>query len=106
MVDSYCTDKPSVWCKLDVSILHSLILDKLLGIDEEALASQKYVDYVKGDPELAVKLMKEKEYQFTFFLNPTKIKEVLDVADAGATMPQKSTFFYPKLSSGLVMYRF
>ena len=48
----------------------------------------------------------EKEYQFTFFLNPTKIQEVLDVADAGATMPQKSTFFYPKLISGLVMYKF
>ena len=106
IIDSFAKDKPLVWKKLDVAILHSLILDKLLGIDEEALSSQKYVDYVKGDPELAVKLMKEKDYQFTFFLNPTKIQEVLDVADAGATMPQKSTFFYPKLISGLVMYKF
>ena len=92
--------------KLDVSILHSLILEKLLGIDAEALKTQKYVDYVKGDPEDALKLMNEKDYQIALFLNPTKINEVLDVADAGETMPQKSTFFYPKLISGLVMYKF
>lgn len=92
--------------KLDVSILHSLILDKLLGIDDEALKSQKYVDYVKGDPEDAIKALNEKDYQAAFFLNPTKINEVLEVADAGETMPQKSTFFYPKLISGLVMYKF
>ena len=98
--------KGNVSKKLDVSILHSLILDKLLGIDAEALASQKYVDYVKGDPEDAIKALKEKERQIAFFLNPTKINEVLEVADAGETMPQKSTFFYPKLVSGLVMYKF
>ena len=92
--------------RLDVSILHNLILDKLLGIDAEALASQKYVDYVKGDPEDAIKALKEKDYQIALFLNPTKINEVLEVADAGETMPQKSTFFYPKLVSGLVMYKF
>ncbi|MBW2984431.1 DUF1015 domain-containing protein [Candidatus Woesearchaeota archaeon] len=92
--------------RLDVSILHDLILGKLLGIDAEALASQKYVDYVKGDPEDAIKALKEKDYQLAFFLNPTKINEVLEVADAGETMPQKSTFFYPKLISGLVMYKF
>ncbi|MBW2980052.1 DUF1015 domain-containing protein [Candidatus Woesearchaeota archaeon] len=92
--------------RLDVSILHDLILDKLLGIDAEALKSQKYADYVKGEPEDAIKALKEKDYQLAFFLNPTKINEVLEVADAGATMPQKSTFFYPKLVSGLVMYKF
>jgi uncharacterized protein (DUF1015 family) len=49
--------------------------------------------------------VKDGKYQIAFFLNPTKIEQVVAVADKYEKMPQKSTFFYPKLLTGLVMYK-
>ena len=46
------------------------------------------------------------EAQVGFIMNPTRVDQVLDVADAGQVMPQKSTFFYPKIASGLVINPF
>src|SRR3990172_2701285 len=90
------------WKKLDVTILHTLLIDKVLGISEKNLAEQKNITYtISGDE--AIKDVKAGKYQIALFLNPTKIEEVKDVATAGEKMPQKSTFFYPKLITGLVM---
>ncbi len=90
------------WKKLDVTILHTLLIDKVLGISEKNLAEQKNITYtISGDE--AIKDVKAGKYQIALFLNPTKIEEVKDVAAAGEKMPQKSTFFYPKLITGLVM---
>ena len=90
------------WKKLDVTILHTLLIEKVLGISEKNLAEQKNITYtISGDE--AIKDVKAGKYQIALFLNPTKIEEVKDVAAAGEKMPQKSTFFYPKLITGLVM---
>ena len=90
------------WKKLDVTILHTLLIEKVLGISEKNLAEQKNITYtISGDE--AIKDVKAGKYQIALFLNPTKIEEVKDVATAGEKMPQKSTFFYPKLLTGLVM---
>ncbi len=90
------------WKKLDVTILHTLLIDKVLGISEKNLTEQKNITYtISGDE--AIKDVKAGKYQIALFLNPTKIEEVKDVAAAGEKMPQKSTFFYPKLITGLVM---
>jgi len=90
------------WKKLDVTILHTLLIEKVLGISEKNLAEQKNITYtISGDE--AIKDVKAGKYQIALFLNPTKIEEVKDVATAGEKMPQKSTFFYPKLITGLVM---
>lgn len=89
------------WKALDVAILHKAILEKYLGIDEEMLARATHLDYTHTAEE-AVKLMDEGRGQIAFLLNPTRVEEVLAVADAGEPMPQKSTDFYPKLLSGLV----
>ncbi len=90
------------WKKLDVTILHTLLIDKVLRISEKSLAEQKNITYtISGDE--AIKDVKAGKYQIALFLNPTKIEEVKDVAASGEKMPQKSTFFYPKLLSGLVM---
>lgn len=90
------------WKKLDVTILHTLLIDKVLRISEKNLAEQKNITYtISGDE--AIKDVKAGKYQIALFLNPTKIEEVKDVATAGEKMPQKSTFFYPKLITGLVM---
>jgi len=90
------------WKKLDVTILHTLLIEKVLGVSEKNLAEQKNITYTISEDE-AIKDVKAGKYQIALFLNPTKIEEVKDVAAAGEKMPQKSTFFYPKLITGLVM---
>lgn len=94
-------DHPLAWKRLDVTILHKAIIERVLGIDEEALARQTNVEYTHTDKE-AVALVEEGKGQAAFLLNPTRVEEVLAIADLGVSMPQKSTDFYPKLLSGLV----
>jgi len=93
--------QPLAWKKLDVAILHKALLERYLGIDEEALAKQTYLEYAHTAEE-AVELVDKGQGQAAFLLNPTQVEEVLAIADLGETMPQKSTDFYPKLLSGLV----
>lgn len=90
------------YAELDVSILHKLILEKYLGIDEKALAAKTNLDYIRYR-EQALKALAEKDYQAAFILNSTSVKEVKEIADLGEKMPQKSTDFYPKLLTGLVI---
>lgn len=93
---------PDVFKGLDVTVLHSLILTKLLGITSEAQEKQENLLYVKSYDE-ALKAAKSEANQMVFLLNSTKIEQVKAVAEAGQVMPQKSTYFYPKLLSGLVI---
>ncbi|ADQ15404.1 DUF1015 domain-containing protein [Halanaerobium hydrogeniformans] len=90
------------YAELDVSILHKLILEKYLGIDEKALAAKTNLDYIRYRDQ-ALKALAEKDYQAAFILNSTSVKEVKEIADLGEKMPQKSTDFYPKLLTGLVI---
>jgi len=95
---------PAVLHELDVTILHSLILKRLLGIGEEAQAEQRNLRYVKGAQALLDAVAGDAELQLGFLLRPTRIDQVKSVAEAGQRMPQKSTFFYPKLVTGLVIH--
>ena len=88
--------------QLDVSVLHSLILEKTMGIDEENMANQINLTYTKFFEEAIMKVDKG-EFQCSFILNPTRVTEIRDVAAAGEKMPQKSTYFYPKMITGMVM---
>ncbi|MDD5382553.1 MAG: DUF1015 domain-containing protein [Candidatus Margulisbacteria bacterium] len=92
-------EKPKAWKKLDTNILHFTIFDRLLAISQE---TEDKVIYVKDEAE-AVQLVDEKGCQAAFFLNPTKIEEIFAIASKLEKMPQKSTYFYPKLLSGLVI---
>jgi uncharacterized protein (DUF1015 family) len=87
---------------LDVNLLHIPILQKRLNIRPQDLAASKKVLYFK-DPGDAASAVQAGEGQIAFFLNPTRVYQVRDVSLAGETMPSKSTFFYPKLLSGLVI---
>lgn len=87
---------------LDVSVLHSLVLERLLGIDKENMANQKNLTYTRSFQE-AVDSVNSGESNCAFFLNPTKVSEIGAVAANGEKMPQKSTYFYPKLTTGLVL---
>jgi uncharacterized protein (DUF1015 family) len=87
---------------LDVNLLHIPILQKRLNIGAQDLAASKKVTYIK-DPAAAAAAVQSGDGQIAFFLNPTRTGQVRDVSLAGETMPSKSTFFYPKLLSGLVI---
>ncbi len=86
---------------LDVALLHSHIIGKLLNISVEAQEQKLYLDYIKDFDE-TVKAVENGRVQAALLMNPTPIDQVRSVAEAGHTMPQKSTYFFPKLVSGLV----
>jgi uncharacterized protein (DUF1015 family) len=90
--------------ELDVKVLHEHLLGELLGISEEAVREQKHLEYVRG-LDAAFSKVRNGGADAAFLLEPTTIKQVADVAFGGGVMPQKSTDFYPKLLSGLTIYR-
>lgn len=93
---------PDVFKDLDVTVLHSLVFARILGITQEAQEKQQNLIYIKSSEE-ALNAMKDDNNQLVFLLNPTKIEQVKAVAEAGFVMPQKSTYFYPKLLTGLTI---
>jgi uncharacterized protein (DUF1015 family) len=96
------------WQSLDVSILHKLILEPLFGIDEQAIARGENLQYVKGITNAIDESIAEVDsgrQQIAFFMNSIKMQQLKDVTDAGERMPQKSTFFYPKVYSGLTIQK-
>ncbi|SFL81946.1 DUF1015 domain-containing protein [Halanaerobium salsuginis] len=88
--------------ELAVTILHKIILEGYLGIDERALAEKTNLDYIRYRDQALAKL-DQQSYQAAFILNPTTVAEVQNIADQGEKMPQKSTDFYPKLLTGLIL---
>ena len=94
---------PTLGC-LDVSVLHGLILDPILGIGAEAMAKQQNLTYSHDLRETLDKVSGGK-VQAAFIMNATKTHQVLDACEAGFVLPQKSTYFQPKLASGLVMQK-
>lgn len=95
-------DVPDVIRGLDVNILQALILNGILGLNDQNMESQRNVDFIE-DSDKAIEWVKEGRYQLTFLMNPTKIKQVNEASCAQVRMPQKATFFYPKIPSGLVI---
>ncbi|TEB16160.1 hypothetical protein Psfp_01587 [Pelotomaculum sp. FP] len=95
-------DKPPVWQRLDVAVLHTLVIEKYLGICGKLRARAEHITYTQEE-EGALAAVDRGEYQLAFFLNPTLVEEVTEVAAQGEKMPQKSTYFYPKFITGLVI---
>ena len=102
IMDKFAGGRSETWRTLDVSILHKIILEHLMGINEKNL--EDHVKYTRVDEE-AIEFVDEGRYDLSFLMNATKIEELKAVADAGEHMPQKSTYFLPKMLSGLVMYK-
>lgn len=101
VLDKEIRDKPKVFRSLDVCILNVVILKKILGVDLEdkerltfSADAQDFVEKADNDPNLIV-----------FFLNPVKVEQIMSVALLGERMPPKSTYFYPKVLSGLLINR-
>jgi uncharacterized protein (DUF1015 family) len=93
---------------LDVFVLHKLILEEMLGIDEDGISRKGRVEFIKDHPRAVSEAMARidaGEKRFLFLMNPVTVEQLKAVTDAGERMPQKSTFFYPKLYSGLTIYK-
>jgi uncharacterized protein (DUF1015 family) len=90
--------------ELDVPVLHQKLIGAALGIGEEAVRDEKHTRYMRG-VEPAIAEVRRGAAQVAFLLEPTPIEDMARVAFSGGVMPQKSTDFYPKLLSGLAIYR-
>ena len=89
--------------RLDMKILHDQIIKGIFDVDTTDTAGQQKVSYT-ADVRRAIDSVKSGEFQVAILPNPTKVEQVYDVALEGDTMPQKSTFFYPKLATGLTIH--
>ncbi len=105
-MDSVASGMSDAWKSLDVSVLHKLVLEKLLGIGEQQLASGGNIEYVKDTGSAvdeSIAAVDAGRKQVAFFVKPPKMQQLKMVTDAGEKMPQKSTFFYPKVHTGLTI---
>jgi hypothetical protein len=96
-------DLPSTLRRVDVILLHRLILEQILRIDPQAVREERNLTYHREFPA-AAEAVARGEAQLCLLLNPTPVEAVRDNALAGLTLPQKSTDFYPKLLTGLAIY--
>ncbi len=94
---------PRQWLHIDTAVLQHAVLGPLLGVDEERVREAQAVQYTT-DAEEALALVRSGRFRYAFFVGPARPAQIMAVADAGARMPPKSTYFHPKLPAGLVMY--
>ncbi len=105
IMDDLVTEKSDAYKYLDVTILHRLILEKYFDIDDTDVANQENLVYIKDASE-AVERVKNGDFQCSFLINATKISEIKDISLANEKMPPKSTYFWPKLLTGIVINKF
>jgi uncharacterized protein (DUF1015 family) len=99
--DAALQDYPEPYRHLDTAVLEALIFKGVLGMTEEDVAHLNGLGYSRTDDE-ALQLVESKEYDCAFFLRGSPVRQVQEIAAAGVNMPPKSTFFYPKVPTGLV----
>jgi uncharacterized protein (DUF1015 family) len=88
--------------QLDVVHLHKVLLEHVLGMNEESIRNQEHISYYR-DPDEALTRVREGA-NVAFLMNPIKMEQLREITFAGGVLPQKSTDFYPKLLSGLTIY--
>ena len=96
---------PTSWNQLDVAVLHSVLLEPLFGIDDRVLRSGCAVTYAH-EAEPAFAAVQDGDARCAFLLNPPPLEQIFATARSGDRMPQKSTYFKPKLPTGAVLYAF
>jgi len=105
-MDLAASGMSSAWKSLNISVLHKLVLEKLLGIGEKELAGGGNIEYVKDTGSAvdeSIAAVDTGRKQVAFFVKPPKMQQLKMVTDAGEKMPQKSTYFYPKVHTGLTI---
>jgi len=102
LLDPILTGEYVEWKSIDTGVLHGVIFDRALGIQAKNISKSENVKYNQGVEDSVAKV-NEGEYQIAFFLNPTKIGQIKDIATKRHKMPPKATYFYPKLMTGMVV---
>ncbi len=108
LMDVAAPDKSDAWRDLDVSVLQKLVLEQLLGMDEQKMGNADYVEYVKDMPNAINDIIAQIDAgrkQIAFFTNPIKMPQLARITEAGERMPHKSTYFYPKMYTGLTIQK-
>ncbi|MGD0116067.1 MAG: DUF1015 domain-containing protein [Dehalococcoidia bacterium] len=101
IADDMPADAPASWRSLDAAVLQEVVLRGILGVEQQSAADGSLA--FTHDGEEALRLVEARAYSLAFLLRPTPVDRVLALAGAGERMPQKSTYFHPKLPAGLVM---
>jgi uncharacterized protein (DUF1015 family) len=101
IADRALAGQPDAYRRLDTAVLEALLLKGALGMDEEDISHLRGLGYARHAEE-ALALVREREYDAAFFMRPTPIEQVRAIAAAGVNMPPKSTFFHPKVPTGLL----
>ncbi len=99
--DVLSTQVPEALQRLGVVVLHDLVLGQMLGITAEATAKESNLTYVKSEQDVFDAVASGKA-QMGIVMKPTRVEQVISVAASGEVMPQKSTWFYPKVMTGMV----
>jgi len=102
VMDRLLPGRDPAWRMLDVTVLHELLIQRVMDVSEEAVERKENIEYLR-DPQMGYDAVDQGEAQFLFIMNPTRMEQVRACTAAGEKMPQKSTDFYPKVISGLVM---
>ncbi len=95
-------ETPSLMRSLDVSILHEIIFNQCLGISKEVQNQGEILTYVKGEEATLNTLGRDSDFQAAFLLNSSSVQEIMQIALSGIRLPQKTTYFFPKLLTGLL----
>ena len=90
------------WRLLDVTVAHELLIERVLGIDKQAVGRNECIEFLR-DPQMGYEAVDQGRADFMLLMNPTRIEQVRACSLSGERMPQKSTDFYPKMITGLVM---
>jgi uncharacterized protein (DUF1015 family) len=101
IADEALRDMPEPYRRLDTAVLEALVLTGPLGLTEDDIAHLRGLGYSRTDEE-ALRLVLDGSYDAAFFLRATPVAQVREIAAAGVNMPPKSTFFYPKVPTGLL----
>ncbi len=102
IADAALPDRSEAYRRLDTGVLETLLLKGALGLSDDDISHLNGLFYARSTEE-ALELVRAGEYDAAFFMRPTPVEQVADVAAAGENMPPKSTFFYPKLLTGLLL---
>jgi uncharacterized protein (DUF1015 family) len=100
-VDDALAGHSEMYRRLDTAVLEKLVFEGALGMTEDDISHQRGLGYARDLDEVMAGV-RSGEYEIAFLLRPTPVEQVKGVAEAGETMPPKSTYFYPKILTGLL----
>ncbi len=102
VMDALAPDRSPAWRELDVSILHKLLLEAIMGIPAAQIDAKKGIEYLR-EPDLGYERAAAEDSAYLFILNATRMEQITACTSVGEKMPQKSTDFYPKIVTGLAI---